>query len=265
MTKQERDELIARHESRRAEYVAARTSRALSYQEAEQLKKAFEDVSRIYYDGLPRVTLSRCPFCDQLFRHSFDPWGPDGFWWQEGSAGHTWEPEPCPHFGVLQGALHLNANPPRGLERVAAYIGPEVPFVIPRVLEQSPVVAVVSELPMLNGYTAYPIVYFTRQPLPPGSFTQSWTRATYNWADGRAGYGWRADTDPWDFEIAPWVARGKLFWIQPGDAEMRIRSRADGPCPYIALPGRRERQYIQGDRLWTTPPPSGEAIDPFTE
>ena len=265
IAKDERDTVIARHEELWAEYLRAMDEEALPYEEEVAIQDELEELLGAYFDRLPRMPLSRCPICGDLFRHSFDPWGADGYWWQEGASKRTHEPDPCPHFGVLQGAVHLNGENPLGGEREEAFIGPAAPFVIPRILKQPSVVAVISSIPMANGYLAFPIVYFTGEPLPPGSFTQQWTRGSYSWVDVRGNPAWRVDTDPWDFELEPWVRDGKVLWISGGDPEMRIRSHRDGPCPYLGQPGTREQQFLQGGEMWTKAPPRGQGIDPFAE
>jgi len=264
VTREERNVLLAAYEDVRARYVQAMTAQPPDHEEADGLKKEFRALGQAYFDGIPRPVLGRCPVCQAPFRHSFDPWGVDGFWWQEKEGTKTAEPEPCPHFGLLQGAVDLRGEPVSGAARNESFLGPGVPFVIPRVLEQPPVVAVVMALPMEMGATAYPITYFTGEPLPPGSFTQPWTRTSYSWPDGKGGFGWRVDTDPWDFDLGPWVRSGKLLWIEPEDPEFQLRSHGDGPCPYVGLPGVRERQYVKGDQLWTLKPPQGEGVDPFS-
>lgn len=264
MTREIRDLLLSDYEGARARYVQAMTSGATDYAEAQALKGEFRALGQRYFDGLPRPVLGRCPFCGNLFRHSFDPWGVDGFWWQEDEATETPEPVACPHFGVLQGAVDLAGKPVRGAVRSESFLGPGVPFVIPRVLEKPGVVAVVYAVPMAGGLTAYPITYFAQEPLPPGSFTQPWTRKSYSYADGRGGFGWRVDTDPWDFELEPWIERRKVLWIQRGDGEYRIHSVGDGPCPYAGVEGVRGRQYVQGELLRVLDPPEGEGVDPFS-
>lgn len=263
MTRDSRAALIARHEELLAAYIEGVAGETLEYDEERALYLASEAALDAYFAALPRPVLSRCPFCQTLYRHSFDPWGVDGYWWQEESASTTAEPETCPHFGVLQGAVHLAGKEVTG-GREAARIGPGVPFVIPRVLEQPGVVAVVHALPMAGGATAYPVVYFARDPLPPGAFTRMWTRSSYNYPNGRGGFAWRVDTDPWDFELGPWVERRKLLWIERGDPEHRLKSASDGACPYAGLDGVRELQVVQGDTIQLLPPPSGEEVDPFS-
>lgn len=264
MTKEERDQLMAAREALWKDYVAASRAGTLSITDRRAMRTEQDRLLAAYYDGLPRVAMSRCPFCAEVFRHSIDPWGVDGYWWQEEQAMNTVEPETCPHFGLLQGALDLSGQKPRGGHRSEASVGPGVPFVIPRVLEQPGVVAVLSSLPLKNGYVAYPIAYFAASPLPPGSFTQPWTRKSYSWAKPGGGFAWRVDTDPWDFDLKPWIARDKVLWIERGDPELRPRSRRDGRCPYVELDGVREPQYILEHAIRTTAPPEGELVDPFS-
>jgi hypothetical protein len=263
MTTDQRRALLTRHEDLYGAFVAAKVA-GTSSQEAEELKQAFVTVRQEYYDLLPRPLLSRCPFCEQPFTHTFDPWGPDGFWWIEDAPGETVEPEHCQHFALLQGALDLGDAPPRGHPRLEANVGPAVPFVIPRVLRQEPVAAVVAAIPMVHGGTAYPVVYFTARPLPPGSFTQPWTRKSYSYRV-TDGFRWRVDTDPWDFGLADWIQKRKLLWVHPGDTGFRLRSAVDGRCPLIDRPGTRARQFVRDTVVWTLPAPSGEVVEPFNE
>ncbi|MBT8334957.1 MAG: hypothetical protein KJO11_00030, partial [Gemmatimonadetes bacterium] len=230
----------------------------------DALKREFRALGQRYFDGLPRPVLGLCPICGALYRHSFDPWGVDGLWWQENEAMVTSEPDSCPHFGVLQGAVDLAGTTVTGGARNESYLGPGVPFVIPRVLEQAGVLAVVYAIPLAGGFTAYPITYFVEERLPPGSFTQPWTRTSYSWRRSDGGFGWRVDTDPWDFDLQPWIDLGKVRWIQEGDEAFRLRSREDGPCPYAGLDGVRGRQFVQGDTLRILDPPEDENLDPFS-
>lgn len=261
----ERDASIAQHDALWAEFTEVVAADIVNRERAGELRNAMRDVRGEYFAGLPRPALSRCPFCRAPFHHSFDPWGVDGFWWAEEAARTTEEPGTCPHFGVLQGALDLQGKPPAGNIAYAAHVGPGVPFVIPRVLDQTGVVAVISSLPLANGYRAFPIVYFARDPLPPGSFTQRWTRSAYSWQAPNGSIVWRSDTDPWDFALESWVREDRVRWISPGDADLHVRSRRDGDCPYVGMQGVRERQVLQGEQLTTLPPPEGQRVDPFFE
>src|SRR5262249_27289302 len=157
-----------------------------------------------YHDRLPRVPLSRCPFCGELLLRPFDAWGLDGLGWQPGESKTTPLPPTCPHFGVLTGAVSLTGLPPHS-RPYDAYPAPEVPHVIPRILHLPTVVVVVASVPMADGYTAYPIAYFAEVPPPPGSYTQSWTKSEYNYVDATGQTVWTVKTDSWDFDLLPWV------------------------------------------------------------
>src|SRR5206468_12034249 len=55
------------------------------------------------------------------------------------------------------------------------------------------------------------------------------------------GAGWHSvveDPDDYDFDLAPWMADGRLLWIAPGDERLVLHEGADG-CPYLELPGHR--------------------------
>ncbi len=236
----------------------------MSYQDRSRLGKEMDAVLARYFAGLPRFVFGRCPVCNALLEQVFDPWGLDGFWWEEDLAGDCPAPSACKHFRVLTGALSLNGHAPLGGE-ADAYPGPEVPFVIPLVLEMPSMVAVISSIAMGNGYTAHPISYFSTEPPPTNALAHPWTRTSCDFTapDGASAFTYL--TDPWDFELLPWVAKGKVQWIKPGDRQNALRSGVGEPFPYANLPGLREQQKIWQDRRTTTPPPNGEEIDPFNE
>jgi hypothetical protein len=234
----------------------------LSEAEAGRLRDERRALREAYYARLPRTTLSRCPFCGMPLCRFFDPWGLDGLWWQRNEGGRGPEPEACPHFRVLVGALNLNGLPPRG-GRNESWPGPEVPYVIPRVLTLPRMLAVITSVPLANGYTAYPIAYFSVTAPPAGSLTQSWTEQTYGFLSAAGRTVWTVRPDPWDFDVRTWAERGRVKWIDPSDAFFDFSSWPPAAMPYHNLAGRREQLVIQGDRLSTHPPPAGEVLAPF--
>jgi hypothetical protein len=179
-------------------------------------------------------------------------------------SGQRPEPQACPHFRVLTGALNLNGLPPVGGE-AEAHPGPGVPYVIPKVLELPTMVAVVHELKMKNGYTAYPISYFSSEKPSSYVLANPWTRqsASYRTPSGQSGFAYK--TDPWDFNLPPWVSQGKLRWIERGDKDHSLSRRPPAEFPYANLTGPRLRQTIVKDRVFTAPPPNNEKINPFTD
>src|SRR6266536_5845633 len=106
-----------------------------SYEETEALTEAARHYTAArqaeaeYFEELPRIPLSCCPFDDRPLFRSFDPFGLDGPWWR-GDAKPQ-EPPACPHFCVLLGALHFGGEEPRAGE-FDVRPGPELPYVVPR-------------------------------------------------------------------------------------------------------------------------------------
>jgi hypothetical protein len=239
----------------------ARTPR-MPLAQRQQLAAGLRKLLSEYYDRLPRMTLSRCPYCGLALERTFDPWGLDGPWWQVGETAPHEEPPACEHFMVLQGALNLNGKPVDG-GRKPSKPGPEVPFVIPAVLNLPTMTAVVSALSMEHGYTAYPIAYFAEKAPPPGALTQGWNQEHYSFTDAAGRGAWTIKTDPWDFDVKAWAQRGKVKWVDPGDPAFQLSTKPVSAFPYGNLSGRRERLTIIGNHLTTVPPPQNETVDPF--
>jgi hypothetical protein len=217
-----------------------------------------------YYAQLPPAVFGRCPFCNALLEQVFDPWGLDGFWWQETLTGKCPKPSACEHFRVLTGALNLNGQPPLGGE-AESYPGPEVPYVIPKVLELPTMVAVVASLAMTNGYTAYPISYFSYDQPPTPALAHPWRMTSCNYKGPTGAPAFSYKTDPWDFDLSTWVAKGKVKWIEPGDRQNILKSAPADKCPYVDLKGLLLQQVIKNDQRFTKPPPHNEVYNPFSE
>jgi hypothetical protein len=262
-TQAEHDQLLRRYDRLVDQLVDGVTNLPrLSKAEEQKLKSEREQLLEEYFARLPRLSLSRCPHCGEVLRRAFDPWGLNGLWWQPSEAKQIAEPTVCSHFAVLLGAVSVNGLPPHA-GPYGANSGPEVPYVIPEILKLPTMVAVLSSLPMANGYTAYPIAYFSEKPPAPGSLTAPWTKRQYNYKDASGGSCWTIKTDPWDFDLVPWAAVGKLKWIPPGSGRLEISEEPATAFPYANLPGKREQLVIQNDRLSISPPPRGEDIEPF--
>ncbi len=265
MTKEARDLLLASVREIRAKIrEGARQQPKMTYQVRSPLTKQIGELLNQYFARLPRYPFGRCPVCSVLLEQVFDPWGLDGFWWQEDSNGRCPEPSACEHFRVLTGALNLNGKPPLGGE-AESHPGPEAPYVIPKVLEMPTMVAVIASLPMTNGYTAFPVSYFSKDPPPSPALANPWTRTSCSFIarNGRSGFMYK--TDPWDFELLPWVQKNKVQWIEPGDPQTILKSGRTARCPYVDLKGLRLQQEIRSDKRFTKPPPNNEVMDPFNE
>lgn len=246
------------------EYAAAlqRYEHASRQRDLPASKRAFaaaEEVKAAYYERLPRMALATCPYCEQPFLHSIDPFGFDGFWWFEAPAAR--EPRACPHVCVLRGAVRLNRTRIRGgAEEVRS--GPEVPYVIPRLLEFTGMVMVIGELPLDGGHTAYPLVYFAERRPPADELTSEWARETYHYRTAAGASGWRVANDPWEFDLQPWIAAGKLRWAATG-SENRTLASPTTACPYLNLPGERQEMIVVGNEARGVGVPDGQPFFPL--
>ena len=203
-----------------------------------------------YRDGLPRVPLTRCPITSDVVHHAIDVDGLDGFWWNYDGAVRPREPDLPPTWFVLTGAVRL-------AERVrrAPFLckpGPEVPYVIPRILEHRGVTAVVSSV-VIGEHAGYAIAYFAK-PTPWQLPRVNTWGADYFWYTTTEGE-WAFDETPLveadlDFDLRPWIESGKLRWIAPGDTKLALHKGLPN-CPYLDLDGRREILRIEDGRVWS--------------
>jgi hypothetical protein len=228
---------------------------------ADDAKKQRDAARLAYFEAIPVVAISRCPYCDTVLAAQFDPGGLDGFWWQERELGAARDPKACPHFRLLTGALSLQGIAPLGGE-YPAYPGPDVPYVVPEILRQASVTAVISSLEMDNGYRAYPIAYFAQGEAEAEALSPTWRRTTCSFTTPDGQSAWSARSAPWDFDLRPWISQGKVRWISPGSSATELSD--SGSCPYLDLPGKRKNQIVKQDRLRFVDPPSGDEPEPFS-
>jgi hypothetical protein len=214
----------------------------LAQHEAPHVVRTREAIEA-YLAGLPRREIARCPFTNEVLLRTIDDAGLDGLWWRAGSPVRPVEPAPRT-FVTLAGAVAIA----RPVERTPFLVtpGPAVPFVIPRLLDGTQAVAVISSF-AVGRHTAYAVTYFGDPPegIDPANDwgTDHWQRAE--------GWGSRED-DPGTFDpdIAKWIGANKVRWIAPGDRGLTLRSEIDG-CPYAGLRGTRSPQYVQHGEVWT--------------
>lgn len=208
-----------------------------------------------YREWLPRLPLSRCPFCDQIAARSFDPYGLDGLWWHYDLPIRALNEPRCPHFFAFTGAVQLDWERIVDVPKVVL-VGPEVPFVVPRMLQGQPVRAVISSI-AVGDNTAYPIFYFA-DPIPDISRINDWGTSGYTFIKANGSSAWDEvvpDIGEYDFELAPWLDSSQVRYILPDDASLTLRSGAAG-CPYLDLPGRRDLVFTQYGEAWSRTPDS---------
>ncbi|MFN0134934.1 MAG: hypothetical protein ACKVS9_02325 [Phycisphaerae bacterium] len=261
--KVERDEVVLLHAEALQRYAVAREkldrdAARLAMAEAQKLEKD-------YYDRLPRPVLAACPFCDKPLHRAFDPFGLDGMWW--GKSATPPQPPACTHFCLLRGAVNFQGlRPQAGAGEVRP--GPEVPYVIPRILNMPEMVMVIGRVEMSPGYVAYPLAYFAKRRPPVQELTAEWARSIHSWRRTSGEVGWEVPSDVWDFELQPWIDAGKVRWCDPASANQKLAPTASGDataCPYASLPGRRGDIAITLSEFREIGEPDGQPFMPIDD
>ena len=129
--------------------------------------------------------------------------------------------------------------------------GPGVPYVLPRLLADDGVRAVVSTV-RVGAHTGYVIAYFAKTAPSGVRSANDWGAPDHRLRRADGSVGWDATFDDpasFDFALEPWVERGRVHWIAPGDPDLTLRSGLVG-CPYLSLPGTRSWQRIQEGEVW---------------
>ncbi len=222
--------------------------------EAERHLQSAESLEREYFAELPRLAAGCCPFDGKPLYRTFDPYGFDGLWWRSDATPD--EPRSCPHFCVLRGAVNLNGGQPCGGD-FTAHIGPEAPYVIPRILEKPGIIAVLSKLEMTPGHIAYLIAYFAERRPPVQELAAHWPRPIFLYNQGAVLHRWRFDREHWDFDLGPWLERGKVRWCKPASRNEQLSNDPPDRCPYVNLPGRRECLELIGEHIEVAGPLAG--------
>jgi hypothetical protein len=266
MNRAERDDLVQRI---RAAADAAGEA-GLSMREDALRRERLLVLVGEYADRLPRPVLSIDPFTRKPYRRTFDPFGVDGPYWDARTFVETDDPDPGPSFRVLLGGLDLRGRTPSEVsEQVRP--GPPVPFVVPALLALPGMVAVIGRLTFATGDIGYPIAYFADQPTDPAKLHQEWARLDFWFQRPGEDAGWLSSNYRWDFDLEPWIAQGKVLWVEPDldtpEATLTLRRGTDpgAACPYVGLPGTRAPQQILGGELDLLKLPSGVPLSPFDE
>ncbi len=257
-TKTERDEILRRYEETMATYDAAQED-----EDDALAKRLLEEAGRYradYFRRLPRVAMSCCPFDGKPLIRSFDPFGLDGLWWKSPTSAE--ELPRGPYLCVLRGAVNFMGKPPRaGRQEVEP--GPEVPYVIPRLLEYPEMVMVIGQLEMSDGYIAYPLAYYAELRPPVEELTADWAGSEYTYTTQLGEAGWKTPNDPWDFDLLPWLEKGKVRWCEPGSDNQKLAAGPPDQCPYLNLPGTRAPMQVSEEGVFEGPLPDGEVDWPF--
>ncbi len=208
-----------------------------AYERLESVRERLDGLLDSYERGSKERPISRDPFTGEVFRHAMDTEGLDGPWWDSQRPARPMLAL-GPNLFAFTGAVTITGRPPRTPFPVKP--GPAVPWVSPRLLSLPGVRAVLSYL-RIGPYPAYAVVYFA-SPHPWGHpALNTWGTGRYI-ARHRDGSGSVESTwdlpEEYDFDIAPWIRRGRVLWIAPEDPGLQLHGVLEG-CPYIGLEGYR--------------------------
>ena len=248
-SKKERDDVLQQYNEAQDHYNSLMDLE--KYDESNIPKIEAKRLSDLYFELLPKVIMSCCPFDDEPLIRTFDPFGLDGLWWDVDAFPE--EPNPCEHFCVVRGAVNFN-NIPAQSGRIEANPGPEVPYIIPRLLNIPGMIAVISQVSMDNGYIAYSVCYFCKERPPKEQLTEDWARSIQSHT---------THVDPWDFDLLPWLKQGKIKWCPPNSDNTFLSAEPVEHCPYIDLPGKRHRIIVEDDTARSGGLPTGASLSPI--
>ena len=258
MTKAERDALLASLRGERAlidglEFSAVTADGEMPAGSRADLDAALGRMGSAldrYLQGLPVIPVSRDPLSGKVLYLSVDTFGLDGPWWDYDAPVRPADRVPDT-LAAFTGAL----RPGNPLEEMPfpCQPGPEVPYVLPHLLEQDGCIAVISTV-AIGPHTGYPICYFAEPGTVAVERAGAWGAGSWSWvrSDGMV-HSYDDDLDPeaMDFELLPWLERYKIFWIAPGDPDWILREGVEG-CPYLGLPGQRRPLVMFGGRIVNT-------------
>jgi hypothetical protein len=244
MTATERAELVQRHavaHDRQVDLLAvlSRDPEQVSPDVLQELKTLGEEIAGLweqYLAALPVIALSRSPLSGDLLEYVMDIVGVDGLWWNYGHPVRPLLQLPADFVG-LAGAVQVGSP----IEKMPFEVrpGPELPYVVPRLLALPGVCAVVSQV-QIGPHVGHAIAYFADHPEQVPNRVNTWGTDFYEVVDSQGMLTWSCDGDiaalDRDFDLKPWMDAGKLLWIQPGDTSMTLRSDTR-PCPFLALKG----------------------------
>ncbi len=212
--------------------------------------EAQQAVSRLwdeYLAGLPIVEISRNPFTNEAYAHSLDVYGLDGLWWNASNPNRPIEPL-SEYVLAFTGSVAL-VDPIENVPFVCKP-GPGVPFVVPRILGQEGVKAVLSSVP-IGKHQGFVVLYFSQNELRTREGFGDWGRSIAFYDSDDVGFGWQEwipSPSDIDFNLLPWIENGKLLWIAPGDDSLTLLCQTY--CPYLSVDGNRFCQVVQEGEVW---------------
>lgn len=227
-------------------------SRKALQPEIDNLGNAIRNDWDMYINGVPEVAMSRCPFTKQVFCHSIDSYGIDGFWWSRHKPLRPMKERLGGNFFSFSGSVAAPEQAPD--MPFLAVPGGEAPYVIERLMMFDSIVAVISHL-KIGGLDAYPMVYFSAEPIAADQRSNDWAIQNFSFYDDDGHFRQLEYFDAEDkylYDLKPWVASKRLLWIAPDDESLTLRSGLEH-CPYLDLPGEHKVWRAKSGRVWHGP------------
>jgi len=215
----------------------------------EHFTRSHESRAR-YRDLLPELPISRCPFTDEVLTWAIDTVDLDGWFWEQDNPVRRFTGTIPPHFLAFGGSMRLHT--PLTWAPFLAVPGPGAPAVLPHLLEDPDIIAVISQL-SVGRHTGWPVTYWAPRGGEKRTLVNNWGSNHYDrYLENGRPDGWDETATTaryYDFDLGPWLVRGKLRWIAPDDTTLTPRT---GPqdCPYLNVPGEHLIARIRKGRLW---------------
>ena len=259
----ERDDWVQRFHAHEATFDACQVNYLASKQHSDTEEILYHE----YADRLPRRIFSRCPITAQLFKSPIDPYGFDGPFWAAKKPFKIEQATPPSTYQVHLGAMQLRGrkSPEKGNFHIIP--GPDVPFVIPALMQMTGMQAVISSFDLEVSVTCYIIAYFSETRFHLGELHSPWLKSEHWFTNDQGRQSWTICNDPWDFELAPYLRARTLHWIDPGAPTWTVRTVQSDPkeCPYLDMPGIKRPQVIVRDHrgVQHLDLPDGSSTNPF--
>ena len=216
-------------------------------QEYNEALDKLDVLEKEYLSLLPCKIVSRSPFTKEPYKLSIDIMGLNGSWWDAERPIRATEND-IQSFFALTGSVNISKDIPNVPYLIKT--GPAVPWVCPRLLKDERISAVISHLKVGN-YDAYITVYYTSDDSIEIERINTWGSDYYiaEDKDGYALFGNTFDTpEEYDFDIAPWIKKGKVKWIDIADESFTLQDTIK-ECPYLNLEGYRYPVLIRNKRV----------------
>ncbi|GEM31314.1 hypothetical protein NN3_23210 [Nocardia neocaledoniensis NBRC 108232] len=199
-----------------------------------------------YRDLLRPVAVARCPDTDSVVHYPMDVVGLDGWFWEYDRPIRL-TPKLPPTWLAMTGAMRLDEPIPHTERRRRP--GPGVPYVIPRLLRESEVRAVLTQV-AIGPHTGWAVTYFGSLP-PEVPLENTWGMGCYPVRRDGEWLGWNSHESPTaelDFDLRPWLRDARLLWVAPDDHTVALRDSVND-CPYLELAGPHSRASLVGGKV----------------